>query len=573
MNLKNIRGKLYATMGMAILIFIIIFVVINMSAKNIQKSDEMLEKYLEQVEFVNDTLIAHHKWHIAVAQAVINHDDKVEATKDHTKCSLGQFLYGEDIKKLIELNSDFKAIVEAIKEPHQRLHESAKEIDRILASSMKADEKNREASKVFENDLEPAKKEVESLLNNMMDIIDHQVYEVQLVQLKDNIHKIENILIISMIILVLMLIGAAYYLSKVIVDNIDNINAIVEDVASGDGDLTKVVKVNTEDETKILAENVNKFIQGIKVIVVQVLQTLAELKEINQDIGQEAERIATGAEREVTSVSQITAAIEELSANTNNVSDNVNTTVSSITQATAALEQLAASVEQVSKNSDNVSELSAETAKVAEAGGKKMNDARDAMENIKQNSVQIKDIISVITEIAEQTNLLALNAAIEAARAGEHGKGFAVVADEVRKLSERSANAAKEIEELIMKAVKNIDDSTTTVDDAGKSMEEIISKIEEVARYTSEISSATKEESNANKEMVETMVNLSESSEHIKVAMAEQEAGTNEISTAMHEIESSSQDNAQSAEKLTQVVEQLSSYISELSALMEKFKV
>ena len=115
---------------------------------------------------------------------------------------------------------------------------------------------------------------------------------------------------------------------------------------------------------------------------------------------------------------------------------------------TAGVEQLARSIEAVKENAVKAERVGRDAKRLADEGGKAVGQSIEAMEQIRQSSHQIGEIIQVIGEIARQTNLLALNAAIEAARAGEHGMGFAVVADEVRKLAERSNQAAREISAL-----------------------------------------------------------------------------------------------------------------------------
>jgi methyl-accepting chemotaxis protein len=133
---------------------------------------------------------------------------------------------------------------------------------------------------------------------------------------------------------------------------------------------------------------------------------------------------------------------------------------------------------------------------VAAEGGRVVGEVVDTMRGINGSSRRIADIISVIDGIAFQTNILALNAAVEAARAGEQGRGFAVVAEEVRSLAQRSAEAAKEIKNLITDSVERVELGTTLVSQAGSTMQEIVAAFKRVADIVAEICVASSEQSN-----------------------------------------------------------------------------
>ncbi|TKC87798.1 chemotaxis protein [Trinickia terrae] len=173
-------------------------------------------------------------------------------------------------------------------------------------------------------------------------------------------------------------------------------------------------------------------------------------------------------------------------------------------QQAASLEETASTMEQitstVSRNADNAklaSGLAGSGSEVAQRGGREIGQVVSSMHRISGNSTRVTEIIGVIEGIAFQTNILALNAAVEAARAGEQGKGFAVVAGEVRALAQRSADAAKEIKELITESVSQIEAASGLVEDAGRTMTEIVTSAGRTTNIMKEIASAAEEQSTA----------------------------------------------------------------------------
>ena len=196
---------------------------------------------------------------------------------------------------------------------------------------------------------------------------------------------------------------------------------------------------------------------------------------------------------------------------------------SALEQTAAAMEQLNATVQQNADNSRRAHQLAASASAVATRGGEVMGQVVSNMREIHTSSGKIADIIGVIDGIAFQTNILALNAAVEAARAGEQGRGFAVVASEVRALAGRSADAAKEIKQLISSSVERVGKGTELVNTAGQTMEEAVAAIQRVTTLMTDISAAS----------------------------AEQSSGMGQIGEAVQHLDQTTQQNAALVEKLS----------------------
>jgi len=183
-------------------------------------------------------------------------------------------------------------------------------------------------------------------------------------------------------------------------------------------------------------------------------------------------------------VRQGTDAIErastEIASGNVDLSGRTERQASSLEETASAMEQITSAVRQSAANAEQANTLAASASEIAVTGGNMMGEVVATMEDIRQSSVKIVDIISVIDGIAFQTNILALNAAVEAARAGEGGRGFAVVASEVRTLAQRSAAAAKEIKELIGASVAKVESGSGRVKGAGQTMDEIVASVRKV---------------------------------------------------------------------------------------------
>jgi len=238
--------------------------------------------------------------------------------------------------------------------------------------------------------------------------------------------------------------------------------------------------------------------------ITQLRETIVAIAEATREVGNASTEIATA----TTELSQRT---EEQAA--------------SLEETSASMEEFASTVKKNAENAQQANQSAAATCEIAARGGEIATRAVEAMSRIEGSSRKIADIISVIDEIARQTNLLALNAAVEAARAGDAGRGFAVVATEVRSLAQRSAQAAKDIKDLITNSTAQVSDGVDLVNRAGQSLNEIVSSIKGMADIVSKIANASAEQASGIDQVNKALMRMDDATQQ-NSALCEQNAAT-----------------------------------------------
>ena len=246
---------------------------------------------------------------------------------------------------------------------------------------------------------------------------------------------------------------------------------------------------------------------------------------LKQNANMTAQRLSETVTEIKTAAGEISSASAEIATSTTDLSQRTEQQAASLERTSAAMEEITVTVRKNAENAQQANERASRTREAAQRGGQVVTSAVEAMARIDETSHKMSDIISVIDEIARQTNLLALNAAVEAARAGEAGRGFAVVATEVRSLAQRSAQAAKDISNLITNSSGQVKGGVELVNRAGTALNEIVESIKGVADIVSDIATASAEQSTGLDQIKEALLQMDEATQQ-NSALVEENAAT-----------------------------------------------
>ena len=333
--------------------------------------------------------------------------------------------------------------------------------------------------------------------------------------------------------------------TEAVVEPVAQISGAMEAIAKGSGDLTQRLPIQSKDEIGDLALHFNQFITRVQKLLLQISKTLHELESSSEHLQQITESMNSGVQQQMKATSGLSQSMLEMTGQAQSVEDHSSNT-------TRATQQVA---ERVQEGGAKV----IQTAQEMQALSENMQEMINSVMALREDGKSIATVVNVIEEIAEQTNLLALNAAIEAARAGEHGRGFAVVADQVRSLAKRTQDSTSEIERIIDKIIQATE---TTVKVVNKGQKSAQSSMRSVNQSRDTLQPVTI-----------LMQDISQMSDHMLKAAHAQTELAREINSNISDIHQVSEGSLSGAKLTRQAGENLLHLAKHLEQMVGQFKI
>ncbi|NGN98168.1 methyl-accepting chemotaxis protein [Grimontia sp. S25] len=354
----------------------------------------------------------------------------------------------------------------------------------------------------------------------------------------------QQIILLSVLVCALIAV-AAVFLASTITRPISDLAKVFRDIGEGEGDLRQRLEVKGNDEIGQLAQGFNGFVSKIHQVVGDVAATSQSLNNSASVVAEQAQMTQNQSQSQrdrtmlvVTAINEMGATVNEIAANAAHAADSANNAANETATGQSVVMSAQDSIQQLATDMDNMAEV---------------------IRKLAGNTQQIGGILEVIRGVSEQTNLLALNAAIEAARAGEQGRGFAVVADEVRSLASRTAESTNEIQ--------------TMIDDLQKEAQSAVEAMESSQQLTFQGADASQNASSALMQINEQILLISDINTQVATATEEQSTVVADINRNIEDINETTQQTADTAENMARASDELRELSHTLDELVKRFKL
>lgn len=389
----------------------------------------------------------------------------------------------------------------------------------------------------------------------------------QRIELKERIHML---VILGTILIGLILLGSMpVFVNRRLLTPLLELQKITENMEKGD--LTGNLTGDSSDEMGKFRNSIREMLKSFRNLISGIKTTSIETNQHAVKLAAHSKSLNIAAGEQAASAEEAAASIEQLSGAAENVVSIIAEQRRNIQRNLEITSKMLESMEHVRENMVLLQEKAMTSAQNSQKGESAIIKATDAINDIKNRSDRIGEIVKIITEISEQTNLLSLNASIEAARAGEQGKGFAVVAEEISKLAERTSESVNEIKRLVSESIQAVENGAIEFDSASLSFREINSQVSSMNISAKSIMEKIDSQTEMSSIIKNTADQVSSSADRVETAAEEQKNATNEMSENIQVMNELSQSLGASAVDLSSMVEELTRQAELLNQMVHKF--
>ncbi|MBN2159765.1 MAG: Cache 3/Cache 2 fusion domain-containing protein [Spirochaetes bacterium] len=378
-------------------------------------------------------------------------------------------------------------------------------------------------------------------------------------------------LVIIVIETAIMIVVLFLLIRNIIIIPINSAKQIANSISSGD--LTVRVEKSGNDEISVMMAAMAEILSTQKGVISDMAGHITKLTASSEEMAVISNKMSKMSQDHAAAMEEASAALEETLASMEQITGKTDMQYQNVDQNAARMAKMAAEAEHSYNEAVKVNNLITDTSANAMLGEQDLDKMVDEMQNIKESTSKIEEIIKIISDISEQVNLLALNAAIEAARAGEHGRGFAVVADEISKLADETAQSAKTITQLVNEGNEQVDSGTEIVNRTAKTFQSIIQSIEAASVIVSKFAGTLKLLAETASEAQTKTNDIKSISNEISLSTKEQMSTNKEMSVTVEKVNSDSQEVVGYADAILKTSQEIGELSAEIKIQLDKFKI